>query len=185
MKKLGIAIMTLGVLLLAGYGIFHFMGDAVVSEIRKNTDSTIVQVPAPASASSETSEASSPDNAPPATVDVRQYTIRVTNEGGEEAMDACSGGFTRMLGYEGLEEKEMLSAHNNCGGDVILPIEVGDRVVIEGQGTYTVQETRDTGKTIYTDAVVDMNGSILVQTCYYQDQTMKFLALAPVEAASA
>jgi hypothetical protein len=52
--------------------------------------------------------------------------------------------------------------------------------VIEDQGTYRVAETRDTDKNIYPSAVVDMTGEILVQTCYYGVQKMKFLALEPI-----
>lgn len=84
-----------------------------------------------------------------------------------------------MLDQRGLAEKMLLSAHNNCRGDVILPIVVGDRVEIEGRGVFEVTDSRDTRKKATSDEVSDMNGEILLQTCYYREDRMKFLALTP------
>lgn len=175
MKKLGIALVALGSLVLLGVGLFYIFGDSVVSEIRKETSSKIVEVKAPPAPVAD----SVPAAPAPEPVQVRQYSIAVANSGGEEALDACTGGFTKM-DQDGMEGKTIIAAHNNCGGDILLPIVVGDQVVIEGQGTYRVAETRDTEKSIYPSAIVDMKGEILVQTCYYGVQKMKFLALEPV-----
>lgn len=96
-------------------------------------------------------------------------------------MNYCVGGFTDMIHYEGLNGKQMLSSHNNCGGDILLPMVEGDHVVIEGDQEYVISELRDTSKNITTEAVNDMNGTVLLQTCYYNVQEMKFVALTPVD----
>lgn len=171
LKKIGIILISLGLLTLLGIFGFQAFGDNVVSEIRKS-ESKIITPP-------EVSE-ENPAVAPEEVSPVRQYTIKIANSGGEREMDYCAAGFTEMIHYEGLEGRRMLSSHNNCGGDIILPMVQGDHVVIEGDQEYVITELRDTSKHINTAAVNDMDGTVLLQTCYYRDNRMKFVALTPV-----
>lgn len=167
MKLFGIILTTLGATLLTILLIAQYFGDEIVAEVKKTTESTLI-------------ETINPTN-PTETIQARQYTIKISNTGGETQMDYCAGGFTNMVEYQGVGNKTLLSAHNSCGGDIILPIAMGDHVVIEGQGTYVVTDIRDTPKNAYIEDVENMNGTILVQTCYYEFNRMKFIALTPLE----
>lgn len=164
MRRLGFILLALGVAILVTWGGVQFIGDAVVTEVRK--------------ASTPVVEVTPPEGGEP--IPVRQYTVSIVNSGGEREMDYCSGGFTEMTEYDGLEGRRLASAHNNCGGDIILPMEVGDHVIIEGQGEFVISETRDTSKSIDTSAISNMNGTLLLQTCYYKADAMKFVALTPI-----
>ncbi len=164
MKRLGVILIALGLVALVAWGSVQFAGDKVVTEVRKISTPVVKVTP--------------PEGGEP--VEVRKYTVTISNTGGEREMDYCAGGFTEMVNYAGLEGRRLLSAHNNCGGDVILPMEVGDHVIIEGEREYVITELRDTGKSIDTSAVNDMNGEVLLQSCYYEGSSMKFAALTPV-----
>lgn len=174
-KKLTVTLLSLGVLAILGAVGFQLFGDAVISEIRKG-ESVVIEVP-----KQQTETASGMEETVPETIEeVRQYTIKVSNRGGEKEMDYCANGFTEMIHYEGLNGLRMLAQHNNCGGDIILPIEMGDHVVIENDQEYVVTDLRDTTKQITTAAINDMNGKVLLQTCYWRENRMKFVALTPV-----
>lgn len=170
-KKLAIILTSLGLLTILGVIGFQMFGDNVISEIRK-TESKVIQAPEPATSVTKV--------APEEPVTIRQYTIKIANKGGDREMNYCADGFTDMIHYEGLNGKQMLARHNNCGGDILLPIVEGDHVVIEGDQEYVVTELRDTTKHINTGAVNDMNGTVLLQTCYWKDNRMKFVALTPL-----
>lgn len=168
--------MGLGTLAILSVFLFPLVGDNVIGEYRKHTESVIIEVTKAPSETPSAEEAVPPQEI----IQVRQYSISVTNSGGQRELDACTGGFTEMLDQEDLDEKTLLSAHNNCRGDVILPIVVGDRVVIENRGVFEVIDSRDTRKKATSDEISDMNGEILLQTCYYREDRMKFLALTPI-----
>lgn len=173
LKKFAIVLVALGTITILGALAFQLFGDKVISEIKKG-ESTVVTVP--------TQEFPTLPDAPTTedTVEVREYNIKIANRGGDREMDYCADGFTEMIHYKGLNGLRMLAQHNNCGGDIILPIEMGDRVVIEGDQEYVVTELRDTTKQVDTTAINNMNGTILLQTCYWRENRMKFVALTPL-----
>lgn len=171
LKKFSFILLAIGLLLVATWGGIQLFGDNVVSEIKKSQAETI-QVPS--------SDDVTAKSVTPQVKDVKRYTIHISNEGGDVEMDYCASGFTEMIHYEGLNDKRLLSQHNNCGGDIVLPMELGDHVVIEGDQEYVITELRDTTKQITTAAINDMNGDVLLQSCYYKDNKMKFVALTPV-----
>lgn len=169
MRKVSFIFLILSIICFAVYAGYQLFADQIVTETRK--------------AQAETIEVPVSPSAPETVKEVKRYTIKVSNKGGAKEMDYCAGGFTEMTTYTGLTDKKILSAHNNCGGDIILPVEAGDHVLIEGDKEYVVTEIRDTSKTVTTHEVDDMNGVLLIQTCYYsyaQANTMKFVALQPV-----
>lgn len=175
LKKIAIILMSLGALTLIGMVVFQTFGDTVISEVRKS-ESKEITPPSVSDSSNLGKKNSTQDN----DATVRQYTIKVSNKGGAREMNYCAGGFTEMIHYEGLNDKRLLSSHNNCGGDIVLPMAQGDHVVIEGDQEYVITELRDTGKRINTGAINDMNGTVLLQSCYYRDNRMKFAALTPI-----
>jgi len=108
--------------------------------------------------------------------------LRLGGEGGLAQLDECDGTFTEMISYRVDGVPPLFAAHNNCGGDVILGWELGQRVRVEGSDiVYEVVEERHTPKWSDVEALVGMSGEFMVQTCFYGENRMRFLALAPVD----
>lgn len=109
--------------------------------------------------------------------------IRLGGEGGMVELDRCDGTFTEMISYRIDGVPPLYAAHNNCGGDVILGWELGQRITVAGSDTvYEVVEERHTPKWSNVDELVGMAGELVVQTCFYGENRMRFLALEPVPA---
>ena len=120
---------------------------------------------------------------------VRSVALGVA--GGEAELDRCDGTFTRMVDYTAPETDipPVWAAHNNCGGDVLLSWELGDRLTLTGPGAsgasgqvFEVVEVRHAPRDGADLTALDgMSGDLIVQTCYYRPDTrMRFLALEPV-----
>ncbi|PPF32617.1 hypothetical protein C5E05_19120 [Pseudoclavibacter sp. AY1H1] len=105
--------------------------------------------------------------------------------GPDAALDACDGSFPQLASYAvDASLQPVYAAHNGCGGDVILPLDVGSRLVIEdttgAAQTYQVTELRDVDKYTATTAdVTGMSGALLLQTCHWGEPVMRFVALSP------
>ncbi len=168
MKRLSLVLAFLGLAFIGVWAGVHFFGDTVVSEIHRNQAETI-QVPTQSTEKSVNQ-----------TEEVKRYTVNIANQGGSKEMDYCADGFTEMIYYEGLEGRTLLSRHNNCGGDIVLPMEVGDHVIIAGDQEYVITELRDTTKETTTAAINNMNGEVILQSCYWHENRMKFVALTPL-----
>lgn len=111
--------------------------------------------------------------------------ISLGGEGGMRELDRCDGTFTEMISYRVDDVPPLFAAHNDCGGDIILGWDLGQRVRVAGSGVvYEVVEERHTPKWSDVDALVGMAGEFVVQTCYYGENRMRFLALVPVDPAS-
>lgn len=107
-------------------------------------------------------------------------TIRLGTEGGMGELDRCDGTFTEMVSYRIDDVLPLFAAHNNCGGDVILGWELGQRVMVEGSDVvYEVIEERHTPKWSNVEKLTGMTGEFMVQTCFYGENKMRFLSLAP------
>jgi hypothetical protein len=120
------------------------------------------------------------DHAPSTASAPMQYQIRVANTGGEEQLDACTGGFTHLVGFTttaAVAPQRVLAQHNNCGGDVVLALRTGDLVEVAGDATYRVVDSRDTVRDITPASITGIKGSILLQTCYHDRPQMRFVGL--------
>jgi len=113
-------------------------------------------------------------------------TVRLGAEGDERFLDRCDGTFTRILAYE--QSPGILptwAAHNGCDGDVILPLVVGDEIVIddgEGLGRYRVIDSRNTSKVWAAVSELEgMSGDFVLQTCLYGRPYMLFLGVERVD----
>lgn len=106
--------------------------------------------------------------------------VRLSGPGDVAALDSCDGSFVEMTSY-GTEIIPVYAAHNNCGGDEIHPWQTGQLVHVEGRpDTFVVVDVRDTPKKwVTTEALVGLQGSFALQTCYYGENRMKFVALEP------
>lgn len=106
--------------------------------------------------------------------------ITLGPEGGVREMDRCDGTFTEMISYRTDEVLPLYAAHHFCGGDIILGWAMGERVRIAGSDViYEVVDERHTPKWSDVEALKGMSGEFMVQTCYYGENKMRFLALAP------
>lgn len=97
-------------------------------------------------------------------------------------LDRCDGTFTEMKSYERDGVPPVWAAHNNCGGDIILPWEIGTELQITGNPTvYRVVDIRYTSKVWSSTAdLVGLSGELALQTCFYGEDRMKFIGLEPV-----
>lgn len=108
-------------------------------------------------------------------------TITLGGPGDTRDLDRCSGEFTEMISYRADGVLPLYSAHNSCGGDIILGWEIGQQVRVGGSDViYEVVEERHTPKSSNAASLVGMAGQFMVQTCYYGENRMRFLSLAPV-----
>jgi sRNA-binding protein len=93
------------------------------------------------------------------------WTSYVSNSGDQSAVDACTGGLTNFTAVTNYVGKPYLAQHNHCGGAPILSLQNGQQVTIDGV-TYTVIDSLDVLKTDRADVLLNVAGSVLVQTCY-------------------
>lgn len=106
------------------------------------------------------------------------HTVRLEGEGGEAALDRCTGAFVEMTSYRVADIPPVHAAHNSCGGAQILAWDMGDLVKVEGrEGLYRVIDERHTRKWAEVNSLVGMQGDFVLQTCEYGLQTMRFLGL--------
>jgi len=110
--------------------------------------------------------------------------------GGVRTLDQCDGTFTEMRSYRRGGIPPVWAAHNTCGGDVILPVRVGDLVnVWRGRESqlYRVVDVRKTPKLwVTTDELRGLRGDLVLQSCYYggSHRPMKFVGLEPVRSSA-
>lgn len=111
-------------------------------------------------------------------------TVTLGWNGTIRQLNYCDGTFTIMASYAHEGVPVTAAAHNNCGGDVVLNWDTGQRVYIQGQGLdglYQVVEARAVNKTWgNTDDLVGLRGDLALQTCFYGVNQMRFVGLERV-----
>lgn len=110
---------------------------------------------------------------------VFKWMTFVANSGGQEAVDACLGGLTDMTVQANLTQSYLgyFPIHNECGGEQILNLAIGDQVFIDGYGAFEVIQLRDVEQGDTTRALAGLGGQILVQTCHDTGLEMRVVAL--------
>ena len=109
--------------------------------------------------------------------------IRLGVRGGKRELDRCDGSFIEMASYETEGLQPVFAAHNNCKGEVLLPLKIGELVEVKGHGLHVITDIRYTKKTwSTTNDIMDMTGDFIVQSCFYGENRMKFIGLTPVGA---
>lgn len=111
-------------------------------------------------------------------------TITLGHVGDRYALDTADFGvFVEMESYRVEGVPPVYAAHNNRGGDVILSWNMGEEVrVLDSAGNaqlYVVAEERFTPKWSQVSRLEGMSGDIVVQTCFYGEDRMRFLSLTP------
>lgn len=101
--------------------------------------------------------------------------ISLGASGTAKELDACDGTFTRMLEYRNPDAPPVWAAHNNCGGDTILPWAEGQQFRVDG-ALYIVVDIRHLPKFTSTpDDLAGLDGEIAFQTCLYGKPVMAFV----------
>jgi hypothetical protein len=100
------------------------------------------------------------------------YKFHVPLTGHQGAIDRCDGFVWEDFGSRG----NTVSAHNYCGGAVILKLDVGDTVRLTGygEGTYTVTRIKSVPKGS-SSSVLD--GKLWMQTCYFNKSDIRLVQL--------
>lgn len=66
------------------------------------------------------------------------FSTYIANVGGQDQIDACTGGLTKMVDVSKYMGRDYYPIHNECGGSPILNLVDGNTVHIDGLGDYTV-----------------------------------------------
>jgi len=114
----------------------------------------------------------------PAPAGPASYDLHVDASGYQAELDRCL--WVRMdVGAV----SPIVGAHNNCGGDVILAMNPGDRVTLAGEGVdgvYVVGESRDAHKgDDAATATAGMSATVILQTCYWEGTGVRLVPLLP------
>jgi len=113
-----------------------------------------------------------------AKVSAYDFATHIANEGGQDQIDACTGGLTKMLSVSEYMGKDYYPIHNECGGAPILDLAEGHTVHIAELGEFIVVETLDVMRGDDASIIKDMAGEILLQTCHNTGAGMRVVALA-------
>ncbi|MDN4477536.1 hypothetical protein QQX10_08025 [Demequina sp. SYSU T00039] len=103
------------------------------------------------------------------------YSFGVHQAGHQAALDRCTGWVWEDFGGYG----RVVSAHNHCGGAVVLGLQVGDTVHLTGYGAGDYVVTRL--KTVPKGAPATvLEGRLWMQTCTWDNVTMRIAELTRV-----
>lgn len=107
-------------------------------------------------------------------------TVTLGAPGGVAELHRCTGAFTEMIRYRGQGILPLFSAHNKCGGDILLGWAEGQQLrIADREGVFEVRELRILPKGSPDAAVADLRGDLILQTCEYGTGRMRFLGVAP------
>lgn len=110
--------------------------------------------------------------------------IRLEGEGGQVELDWCTGAFVHMLGYYDKNElPPVWSAHNSCGGDVILNWQIGTHFMVADQEYEVVDFRTAPQRGSTTDDLAGIQGDLVLQSCTYDGYTMYFMGAKKVKSA--
>ena len=112
-------------------------------------------------------------------------TVTLGVAGGQVELDWCDGTFIQMAGYDpdgSLGLPPTYSAHNACGGDVMLNLPVGtEMTVIDSDGIsadYVItDEMRTQQFSTATSDLTGLDGDLILQSCFWDNATMRFISL--------
>jgi hypothetical protein len=107
------------------------------------------------------------------------WNIGISAFGWQNELDACQWVLMDMVASVPLP---IVAAHNYCGGDIVLEMQVGDTVTLGGygfDGTYVVTGDRDAWSGgDAAEAIAGMGGDVILQTCYWaNDGTERLVSL--------
>lgn len=165
----GTTLIMTGVALIMSVLLFPAQTNSTYYSIKSSIDDSLFKITNPDEAAMKAEE--NPENLP---------FIVLGGKGGDKEVDACSGAFTEMEAYRPGLDIPWYSAHNNCNGQDILSLQVGDEFIVEGQGKYVVTDFKEEYKEgTFVSDLVGIKGDIILQTCYWNSNLMKIIAAVP------
>ncbi|MFG6403942.1 hypothetical protein [Microbacterium sp. P04] len=110
----------------------------------------------------------------------RELAIAIDTDGYQTELDRCLWVRMDLAGASA----PIVGAHNDCGGEVVLELRVGDVVALTGtrlDGRYVVTGSRDgrPGQDA-AEATAGFTASVILQTCYFDGPDVRLVALAPL-----
>ena len=113
--------------------------------------------------------------------------VRLGASGGERELDRFDGTFTEMVSYARDGVPPVWAAHNNAGGDAVLPLEIGDEVtVVDAAGAASIHRVVDVRVTakygVKPDELVGLGGDLALQSCFFGEARMRFVGLEAIAA---
>lgn len=113
--------------------------------------------------------------------------VRLGATGGQRELDRFDGTFTEMTAYEREGVPPVWAAHNNAGGDAVLPLEIGDEItVVDAAGAASIHRVVDVRITakygVTADELVGLGGELALQSCFFGEPRMRFVGLERVSA---
>jgi hypothetical protein len=115
---------------------------------------------------------------PPTTSDL--WVTYVANSGTQAEVDTCTGGLTYGVKQSRELERDYYGIHVSCGGAPLLRLNLGATIVVVGLGTYKVVDSKTVKQGDSTDAVFDIHGEILLQTCYRWSDKMRVVGVSQI-----
>ena len=117
--------------------------------------------------------------------EVVPITLKVEGSGGKRELDTAKGYFVELVDYNKVADVPVVYAqHNSLGGDVILTLNIGDKVNVVGlgdlDGQYVFEKELKTSKKIKVSELTPLNNYIVFQTCFYGEDSMRFIGLSPI-----
>jgi hypothetical protein len=106
----------------------------------------------------------------------RVYRFNVPLAGHQRAIDRCDG-----FVWEDFEPfGHVVSAHNYCGGAVILRLHIGDTVYLtgHGKGTYRVASIKVVPKGSRSSV---LEGKLWMQTCFFDRPSLRLVQLVKLD----
>lgn len=112
-------------------------------------------------------------------------TLYFNGSGGNYELDiAAAGDWIFLDSYAKVETVlPVWALHNNIGGDIILPWEIGQKFNVVGEGydgEYIIVDTRDVYKWGLVNQIEGMQGDFALQTCRYGEDVVKFVSAVPL-----
>lgn len=167
---LGMLLIVTGVALVVSVFVFPAQTNSAYYSLKNTIDDNMFKITNPDEAAIKAKK--NPENLP---------TIILGDKGGAREVDSCSGAFVEMEAYRSGLDIPWYSAHNNCNGQNILPLQMGDEFLVEGQGKYVVTDFKEEYKEgTFVSDLVGIKGEIILQTCYWNSDLMKIIAAEPV-----
>lgn len=92
------------------------------------------------------------------------WATTVTNSGGSDAVNACTGGLTNFTAMSEDLGVPAYAIHSYCGGEPVLKLNVGEIIAIDGQ-QYRVASRNDFPLFGSTEVMHDLKADAFLQAC--------------------
>lgn len=120
------------------------------------------------------------------TLGITQQSIQLGPRGNQSDVDRCTGQWIQMEEYDAdFPNIPVYAVHNGCGGNALLSLTTSDSITIIKQdgseGEYRMKSEKVIPQQRSTTAdLAGLSGEFLLQTCYWDDTSMRIVGMTPV-----